>query len=144
VCWRVVGWYCTQREDTNISFTSIGLLWTVSDYLAKTVGVKARRRLNKALPPASSAAASTVASQSPTHASVQVQVQVPAPATPDSAQQTQAVPALKINAAHSPHSAQVPTTAEPDSFVRPAFLLRTSLHTQILIGRVRLYVCHTP
>jgi hypothetical protein len=32
----VVRAYCAQSSDTNISFTSIGLLWRISDYIHKT------------------------------------------------------------------------------------------------------------
>ena len=39
-----IGQYCVQRHDTNISFTSIGLLWRVSDYIARIVGVHIVRR----------------------------------------------------------------------------------------------------
>ena len=36
--------YSQQRQDANISFTSIGLLWRVSDYIARIVGVRIVRR----------------------------------------------------------------------------------------------------
>ena len=39
-----IGQYSLQRLDTNISFTSIGLLWRVSDYIARVVGVHIPRR----------------------------------------------------------------------------------------------------
>ena len=39
-----IGQYSGQRKDTNISFTSIGLLWRVSDYIARIVGVHITRR----------------------------------------------------------------------------------------------------
>jgi hypothetical protein len=39
-----IGWYSQQREDTNISFASINLLWRVADYLARIQGVKVPSR----------------------------------------------------------------------------------------------------
>ena len=56
-----IGQYCVQRQDTNISFTSIGLLWRVSDYIARIVGVHiARRKASVAdLPNGADAAAKT-------------------------------------------------------------------------------------
>ena len=39
-----IGQFSQQRQDTNISFTSIGLLWRVSDYIARIVGVHIARR----------------------------------------------------------------------------------------------------
>ena len=39
-----IGQFSQQRQDTNISFTSIGLLWRVSDYIARIVGVRIARR----------------------------------------------------------------------------------------------------
>ena len=47
-----IGQYCLQRLDTNISFTSIGLLWRVSDYIARIVGVRVSRRRSSVLPDA--------------------------------------------------------------------------------------------
>ena len=51
-----IGQYSLQRQDTNISFTSIGLLWRVSDYIARIVGVHIpRRRSSVSDPPTNGA-----------------------------------------------------------------------------------------
>ena len=56
-----IGSYCTQRSDTNISFTSIGLLWRVSDYIARIVGVHIPRRRSSTVDSAPAAAAAAAA-----------------------------------------------------------------------------------
>ena len=49
-----VGFYCSQRFDTNISFTSIGVLWRISDYVDRVVGVPIKKALHNRAPPSRS------------------------------------------------------------------------------------------
>ena len=43
-----IGHFCSQRSDPNISFTGIGLLWRVSDYLLNVVCKPVRRHIRSA------------------------------------------------------------------------------------------------